>query len=303
MDETILPAFMCVLVAFIVVLIVLGVTLIVFLRVILSALSQGSTEAWNEEAQKQATEQDTASIGAPLEQENEIVETEDTSNANEETEVAAAEDKEIPESEQDLLPTAASDELDEDERAFIMEKNERVRYDRSCEAKLRQLKNDAKEWYTDLKNELLSYEKIKSRLSWRYETFRTGKNNVARFMVRGKTLCLLLAAEPSIYADTKYTVEDVSSNVTTADTPTLYRIKSNKRVKYAKDMIADVMRRIHVFINPRYIAKDYFLPYEGDMALMQRGLVKRVVNNSTRKYRIEEINGEENTCTEAPKFT
>lgn len=177
---------------------------------------------------------------------------------------------------------------------FIIENNERVHYDRSCAAKLCQLKKETKEWYIELKNELLSYENVKVRLSWRYETFRIGKTNLARFMVRGKTLCLMLAAEPENYTDTRYTVEDLSDNVTTADTPTLYRIKSAKRVRYAKELIKDVMREIRVFVNPRYIAKDFFMPYEGDMVLMQRGLVKRVVNNTSRKYRIEEISEEEN---------
>lgn len=109
----------------------------------------------------------------------------------------------------------------------------------------------------------------------------------------------LLAADPASYTDTKYSIEDVSNNITTADTPTLYRIKSGKRVKYAKEMIKAVMRKLKVFINPRYIAKDYFMPYEGDITLMQRGLVKRVVNNTSRKYRIEEINGEEIVQNEA----
>ncbi len=54
-------------------------------------------------------------------------------------------------------------------------------------------------------------------------------------------------------------------------------------------MIAGIMKELKLFKNPRYEAKDFFLPYEGDMALMQRGLVKRVVTGSTRVFRIEEV--------------
>ena len=50
-----------------------------------------------------------------------------------------------------------------------------------------------------------------------------------------------------------------------------------------------MMKELKCYKNPRYEAQDYFLPYEGDMALMQRGLVKRFVSGSTRTYKIEEV--------------
>lgn len=289
MDETVLLAFMFVLVAFIVVLVILGVVLIVFLRVIISSLSQIPAQAPDEKPQET-----TAEPALEQESEQQIADEPVAEDNTETTEVAATQDEPTEDPVPDVVPTVAPEETDEDENAFITEKNERVRYDRSCAAKLCQLKNQTKEWYSELKNELLSYEKVKARLSWRYETYRIGRTTLARFMVRGKTLCLLLAVNPANYADTKYTVEDVSNTASTADTPTLYRIKSAKRAKYAKELIMDVMRENRASVNLRYIAKDYFMPYAGDMALMKRGLVKRVVNNSTRKYKIEEIGDQEN---------
>ena len=181
------------------------------------------------------------------------------------------------------------DDDDEDAATFVTEGQERVRYDRSFNAKICQLKKESKDWYSALKNELLSYERVKERMSWKRETYRVGRMPLARFVVRGKTLCLLLAVEPAGYNGTKYTVEDVSNVASTADTPTLFRIKSERRLKYAKEMIAGIMKELKLFKNPRYEAKDFFLPYEGDMALMQRGLVKRVVTGSTRVFRIEEV--------------
>lgn len=258
MDETMLMAFMYVLIAFIVVLVILGVVLIVFLRVILSALSQLSSDAPTEETQQTEAQEDAT----------------------------------------DEISATVLSEDDADASAVIVENNERVRYERNCAAKLCRLNDESKAWYSELKNVLLSYRDVKARMSWRCETFRIGKTTAARFTVRGKTLCLLLAASPASYTNTKYTVEDVSGNVTTADTPTLYRIKSAKRVKYAKEMINDLMGGSNAEINPTYVAQDYFMPYEGDVTLIQRGLVKRIVKSSARKYRIEEINDEENDGSE-----
>lgn len=286
MDETMLQTFMCVLVAFIVVLVILGVILIVFLRVILSALSQISTAMSIEETKTAEDSDETLVESTP---ESELAEKTDH------VEVAATQDEEAPEQvdQKNTVPIMTSETSDKDESSVIIENNERVRYDRSCAAKLCQLKKETKEWYSELKNELLSYEKVKVRLSWRYETYRIAKTPVARFTVRGKTLCLLLAVDPNAYIDTKYKVENFSDNAAMADTPMLYRIKSARRIVYAKELIADVMKSSEVSVNPRYVAKDYFMPYEGDVALMQRGLVKRIVKNTSRKFRIEEINGEE----------
>lgn len=194
-----------------------------------------------------------------------------------------------------VVPEPESDDDDDDETVFVTEGQERVRYDRSFTAKVCQLRNETKGWYTEIKNELLSYERVRDRMSWRRESFRIGRMTLARLVVRGKTLCLMLAVEPAGYAGTKYTVEDVSGVASTADTPSMYRIKSVRKLKYAKEMVAGLMKELKVYKDSHYEAKDFFMPYEGDMGLMEKGLVKRVVTGSTRVFKIEEVkeSGEE----------
>ena len=195
-----------------------------------------------------------------------------------------------PEAQPQPEPVPVEEEEDEgDATAYVTEGHEQVRYNRSFTAKICQLSNESKEWYSELKNHLLSYDKIKDRTSWKRESFRFGRMTVARIAVRGRTLCLLLAVEPAGYEGTKYHVDDVSDMANTADTPTLYRIKSARRLKYAKEMVDGLMKELKTAKQPNYYAQDYFVPYEGDMALMQRGLVKRVVTGSTRVYKIEEL--------------
>ncbi len=271
-NKTTLLILMIVLIAFIVLLAVLGIVFIVALRkrapvvkVVMAPQIMQDDEPKKAEVSQDATPVTAAEPVPPV--------------------VTAPEPMPEPERE----PTDDDDDDDEESVSFVTEGQERVRYDRSLTAKLCQLKNETKEWYSELKNEILSYEKVKDRMSWRRETFRIGRMTVARIIVRGKTLCLLTAVEPAGYTGTKFAVDDVSNVAATADTPTLYRIKSARRLKYAKEMLAGMMKELKAFKNSHYEAQDFFLPYEGDMALMQRGLVKRVVTGSTRTFKIEEV--------------
>lgn len=208
-------------------------------------------------------------------------------------EVAAIPEEPAPAAEevQPVAPPEPEPEEDDDDESstFVTEGVERVRYDRSFKAKHIQMKDESKEWYSALKNELLSYQRVKSRISWRKETFRIGRMTLARFVIRGKTLCLLLAIEPSGLQGTKFTVDDVSMVSASADTPCQYRIKSARRAKYAKELIAIVMKELNMHKIPDYVAQDYFVPYEGTVALMEKGLTKRVVSESTRTFEIREV--------------
>lgn len=193
------------------------------------------------------------------------------------------------EEEPEALPEPEDDDEDDEEDAtFVTEGRDKVRYERSFTAKLIQNKDEVKEWYSEIKNELLSYHKVRDRMSWKRETYRRGRNTVARFVVRGKTLCLMLAADPKKYEGSKFAVEDVSNVGTTSDTPCLYRIKSSRRAKYAKELIAEVMADAGAVKKPRE-AVDYYLPYDGTVGLMERGLVKRVVSTSSRTFKIVEM--------------
>ena len=283
-NKTLLLVLMIVLIVFIVLLAVLGIVFIVALRKRRPVIKV---------------------VMAPQAMKNAHAEEEDSKPAapavNASMPVAAAADdvpppvaKSEPEQEEPESEPESEEEDDDDEDAttYVTEGTERVRYNRSYTAKLAQLANKSKEWYSTLKNELLSYEKVKSRMSWKHETFRVGRMTVAKFVVRGKTLCMLVPVEPESYEGTKFSVRDVSNIGSMADTPTMYRIRKERRCRYAKEMIADIMKELKVYKDSHFEAQDYFVPYEGDMALMQRGLVKRVVTGSTRTFKIEEVENE-----------
>lgn len=149
-----------------------------------------------------------------------------------------------------------------------------IKYNKSHTAKLIQSSDICKNYYSVLKNELLSYSGIKCRVSWKYETFYCGRQTYARLSMRGKKLCIFLALNPADYADTKYIIDDKSEVLAYEKTPLLYRIKNDRRLKYAKELIATVMdgrRKSEDFNEVNYVSQ---LPYEEIEPLIERKLVK-----------------------------
>ena len=159
----------------------------------------------------------------------------------------------------------------------------RYRYNRSFEAKLIQSDDTVKRYYSELKNCLLSYKKVTSRISWRHESFRKGRPAAAKFVIRGKTLCLCLALDPENYEESKYIVDDMSRYAKFANTPLMYRIKNERRLRYAKELIA------FLFEGTEPSGHEYedfaAIPYEDTQSLVERGLIKIV---SYREVAIEE---------------
>lgn len=155
----------------------------------------------------------------------------------------------------------------------------RLRYDKSFTARLIQSDDEIKQWYTELKNELLSYKKIKARMSWKRETFKFGKEVVAKLSFRGKTMCLYLPLNAGDFVESKYHVDDVSDTPSNVDTPVMYRLKNARRVKYAADLVAMVMDKFGA-VRVERVAEDYYMPYEGIVELIDKGLVKRKIKSA-----------------------
>lgn len=98
-------------------------------------------------------------------------------------------------------------------------------------------------YYSQLKNELLSYENVKSRMSKKFDTFSIGRFTVAKLTVKNDVVKLYLAlANDTI--DTKYYTEDVSNSEIYDQTPTLHNVKSKRGLKYGIELINEIMSSI-----------------------------------------------------------
>ncbi|MCR5309324.1 MAG: hypothetical protein K6E21_04360 [Bacilli bacterium] len=149
-----------------------------------------------------------------------------------------------------------------------------IRFSKSFEAKLIQASDEAKAFYEGLKNEALSYKKSKSTVTWSFDSINCGRNPVMKFAVRGKTLCVYFPLNADDYADSKYKLEKITSKKFAA-VPSLYRIKSDRRFNYAKELIAEVNKNLG-FEKVSEEHESYIQPYEDNKALLERGLIREV---------------------------
>lgn len=152
------------------------------------------------------------------------------------------------------------------------------RYQRGFMAKLIQSEKMTKVYYTEIKNELLSYADVKSRETWNHESFIVGRSTVAKITLRGNMLALYLAINPKqVIAEGRYAVDDVSTVAAHASTPTLYRIKNSRRLGGSKQLIKTALKGHEKNEKFRPINWARKLPYEENDALAERGIVKVTV--------------------------
>ena len=139
-------------------------------------------------------------------------------------------------------------------------------------AKLSQASAELKDYYNELKNYVLSFEKVNSRVSFYYDAINNGRNPILRFAIRGKTLCLFMATSVEKYEGSKYKVEK-TKNSRFKDYECLYRIKNERRMRYAKDLILDIMKSLNLSKTKDYHS-EYRIPYEDNARLLAKGLIK-----------------------------
>ena len=117
---------------------------------------------------------------------------------------------------------------------------------KSFTEKLSQSSSEVIKYYNEIRNELLSYKKVKSKISYKHESFRLGMSIVAKLKIRGKSLYLFLALDPNDYKESKYKIKDMSNVKANKDVPTMYKINLPRRAVYAKELIADLMKKYGV---------------------------------------------------------
>lgn len=152
----------------------------------------------------------------------------------------------------------------------------RGRYNKSFTAKLMQSADEVKIYYAELANYILSHNKVRNRVSWTNSSFYAGRKALARFAVRGKTLYLYLALDPQEFENTKYFVSDESDVKRYEAVPLRVKVKSERGVKFAKELINILTERTGL-IRAENCAEtvqksDY--PYDTTKNLLARGLIK-----------------------------
>ena len=157
-----------------------------------------------------------------------------------------------------------------------------VHYRRSFMARLIQSQDKIQDYYTGLKNVLLSFDGTKSRVSWNYDSFNRGRKQLAKMNIRGKSLMLYLALNPKEFADTKYFFTDVSDKMKFSKVPMRIKVRSGRGFKHGVELIEEMMNQLGIVRQEVYHPQDFHMPYETTKQLVDRGLIK-VINPEEEK--------------------
>ena len=153
-----------------------------------------------------------------------------------------------------------------------------IRLKRSFTAKLKQSDEKVKEYYSDIKNALISYKKVNSNVSWHGDRFNLGRDTVAKMAICGKTLCLYLALDPE-NPDLKQTVyhqRNVGDQRAHESTPFMVKIKSDAATKKAVRLIAYLAESKGAVAKENFETVDYVeeFAFQSTKQLFDEGYIK-----------------------------
>lgn len=121
-----------------------------------------------------------------------------------------------------------------------------IRLKRSFTAKLKQSSPEVKDYYSRIKNELVSFKRLNSNISWHGDRFNYGRETVARMNICGKTLCFYVNLDPTdpAYKTTVYHQRDVSGQKAYAGTPFMVKVKSDAGAKKAVRLVGILAEKL-----------------------------------------------------------
>lgn len=139
-----------------------------------------------------------------------------------------------------------------------------IRLKKSFTAKMKQSDEKVKEFYSALKNELVSYKRINSNVSWHGDRFNFGRDTVAKINIVGKTLGLYLALDPNDdeFKATVYHQKDVSNQKAYEHTPFMVKVKSDAAVKKAMRLVVALANKLGTEKEVDFVETDYTKEFE-----------------------------------------
>ena len=164
--------------------------------------------------------------------------------------------------------------FDEETGCYIV-----AHYRKSFEAKLIQSRSNVKQYYSELKNALLSYGGTKSRISWAADSFSNERTPIAKINVKTRTLELYLALDPaSLEDDSVYKGQDVSNKKKYVDTPFRYKIRSPRKLKWALELVQRTCEEHGLSpIDIEPINYEELYPFDTTENLVERKLIKEYI--------------------------
>lgn len=147
-------------------------------------------------------------------------------------------------------------------------------YDRSFLSRLILADDKTKGYYVGLANQMLGYKKVRCRIAWACASFVCGRRILAKIAIKGKTLCVYLPLDPAEYVNSKYSAADVSGVKKYEKVPTRLKVRSERGMKYAKQLIERAAGEMSLVRGGKGSLTAADFPYEQFDSLFARGLIK-----------------------------
>ncbi|MBR2321393.1 MAG: hypothetical protein IKA57_04590 [Clostridia bacterium] len=178
--------------------------------------------------------------------------------------------------EEELAATAGYQEVGDD--LIDAETGLVIRLKRSFTAKMKQSDEKVKAYYSDIKNELTSYKKINSNVSWHGDRFNYGRDTVAKINICGKTLCFYLDLDPNDpeLKSTVYHQKDVGGQKAYESTPFMVKVKSDAAAKKALRLVGYLADKLGTEKDGDFAPVDYAgeFAYASTKQLFDEGFIK-----------------------------
>ena len=153
-----------------------------------------------------------------------------------------------------------------------------IRLKKSFTAKMKQSEENIKGYYSDIKNELTSYKKINSNVSWHGDRFNYGRDTIAKVNISGKTLCFYLDLDPEDpeFKQTVYHQKNVGGQKAYEHTPFMMKIRSDAAAKKALRLVGYLAEKYGAEKNEKFETTDYVseFAYASTKQLFDDGFIK-----------------------------
>ncbi len=151
-----------------------------------------------------------------------------------------------------------------------------IRYKWSFLGRLFYSDNTVKYRYMMLRRLLLSYKKVRSNVSWNFDSYFLGRKPLVKIKVRGKYLVVYFNLDPAEMAGTKYVGEDVSKVSRYKAVPFAYKINGERKLQYAMELVRKIMEDAPS-VEPEFIEPGqakYAIPSRSFAELFGDGYIK-----------------------------
>ena len=179
----------------------------------------------------------------------------------------------------EILPVVLEDDKKIEKNTLVIPQGKKTAFSE----KLLNLDKNGKAYFNTLHNELISYIKVHSRVSFRCVSYRFGKKLLAKMTIRGKTLKLHLNLNTDSFNENVYFQKNLSLLKFYEDVPFTVKVKSPRAEKNAIKLISALALRHELVKNEKFTPEDIINKISGSIEEIPQEFTHELNSEETEK--------------------